>query len=135
VVLNYDDSNSRRVVEQCYRTAKTLVNPISDFTDDDVWEFIRTNGLKYCKLYDEGWNRMGCIGCPMGNRRGQEKQFARWPHMRKYYISAFDEMLRVRKERGLTSKMNWQTGEDVMRWWLGYDKTSNPDQITIEDLE
>lgn len=111
------------------------MNPISDFTEDDVWEFIKLYNLPYCPLYDEGYMRMGCIGCPMGNRRMQEAQFKRWPHMRKYYVNAFDEMLRVRKKRGLTNKMNWNTGEDVMRWWLGYDKKSNPDQMSIEDLE
>ena len=135
MVLNYDDANSRRVVEHCYRTSKTLVNPISDFTESDVWEFIRKYDVPYCKLYDEGWTRMGCIGCPMGNRRLQEAQFQRWPHMRRYYVSAFDEMLKVREAKGLTNKMNWQTGEDVLRWWLGYDKKSNPDQMTIFDLE
>ena len=135
VVLNYDDSASRRVVESCYRTSKMLVNPISDFTEEDVWDFIKLYNLPYCSLYDEGWTRMGCIGCPMGNRRGQEAQFNRWPHMRRYYVSAFDEMLRVRKERGLTNKLNWNTGEDVMRWWLGYDKKNNPEQMRIDDLD
>jgi hypothetical protein len=71
----------------------------------------------------------------MGNRRGQEAQFNRWPHMRRYYVSAFDEMLRVRKERGLTNKLNWNTGEDVMRWWLGYDKKNNPEQMRIDNLD
>ena len=134
MVLNYDDAASRRVVEQCYRTAKTIVNPIADFTDADVWEFIHKYNVPYCKLYDDGFSRMGCIGCPMGNKNGREIQFARWPHMRKYYVSAFDEMLKARIERGLTNKLNWQNGEDVMRWWLGYDKNSNPDQITFDDM-
>ena len=134
VVLNYDDAASRRVVEQCYRTAKTIVNPIADFTDADVWEFIHKYNVPYCKLYDEGFSRMGCIGCPMGNKRGREMQFARWPHMRKYYVSAFDEMLKVRESRGLTNKLNWQNGEDVMHWWISNASKANVDQIHIDDL-
>ena len=55
--------------------------------------------------------------------------------MRRYYVSAFDEMLRVRQERGLTNKMNWNTGEDVMRWWMGYDKKYDPEQMKIDDLK
>lgn len=55
--------------------------------------------------------------------------------MRRYYVSAFDEMLRIRESKGLSNRMNWKTGEDVLRWWLGYDKTWHPDQLRIEDLE
>ena len=134
VVLNYDDAASRRVVEQCYRTAKTIVNPIVDFTDADVWEFIHKYNVPYCKLYDEGFSRMGCIGCPMGNKQRREIQFARWPHMRKYYVSAFDEMLKIRESRGLTNKLNWQDGEDVMRWWISNALKANADQMHIDDL-
>ena len=78
---------------------------------------------------------MGCLGCPMGNRRLQEAQFQEWPHIKKYYLSAFDEMLKRRQEKGLGNNSNWNCADDVMLWWLGYNKKSNPDQMTIEDLE
>lgn len=133
-MLNYDDADSRRVVEQCYRTAKTIVNPIVDFTDSDVWEFIREYDVPYCKLYDEGFTRMGCIGCPMGNKYGREMQFARWPHMRRYYVSAFDAMLKARAERGLTNKLNWKDGRDVMYWWINNAAKVDIDQMNIDDL-
>lgn len=77
---------------------------------------------------------MGCIGCPMGSTRQKEEQFRKWPHMRKYYVHAFDDMLRIRKERGLENKQNWKNGEDVMNWWLGYWGKNNPDQMHIDDL-
>ena len=75
-----------------------------------------------------------CIGCPMGNKIGREMQFARWPYMRKYYVSAFDEMLKVRAERGLINKLNWQNGEDVMRWWISNVAKVDAGQMSIEDL-
>ena len=134
VLLNYDDAASRRTVEQCYRTHKTMVNPIIDFTDEDVWEFIKLYDLPYCSLYDEGFKRLGCVGCPLGGYASQRREFERWPHYKKLYTSAFDEMLKARIERGLTTKLNWQNGEDVMRWWLGYDQNNNPEQITFDDI-
>lgn len=38
IVLNTDNDESRRLVEHCYRTTSTMVNPIIDWTDDDVQE-------------------------------------------------------------------------------------------------
>lgn len=134
VVLNYDDSDSRKIVEHCYRTAKVIVNPIADFAEDDVWDCIHQYNLPYCKLYDEGWKRLGCLGCPMGNTRIQEFQFEKYPHIKRYYLNAFDAMLKERERKGLVNRCHWNNAEDVMRWWLGYDKKSNPNQIDIEEL-
>jgi len=53
--------------------------PILDWSDEEVWQFIRESQLPYCCLYDEGFKRLGCIGCPMAGRKGRLRQFARWP--------------------------------------------------------
>lgn len=116
VVLNYDDDNARRSVEHCYRMDKTLLNPIIDWTDDDVWQYHKEKGLPHCCLYDEGFNRMGCIGCPMGGAKKQKREFDRWPKYRELYIRAFERMIAARKADGLPGE--WETPEDVMRWWL-----------------
>lgn len=116
IVMNYDDSPTRRTVEMCYRTHKTLVNPIIDWEDEDVWEFIHTYNIPYCSLYDEGWKRLGCVGCPLGGEAAMKRELERWPAIRKLYIRAFERMITRRKERGMPCQ--WETGEDVMRWWL-----------------
>ena len=135
-MLNYDDAASRRVVEICYRTHKTLVNPIENFTNEDVWEFIQTYDLPYCKLYDEGFRRLGCVGCPLGGYASQRREFERWPQYRKMYVSAFDEMLKSRIESGKTEHVGlWNDGEGIMRWWIGYEKKHDPAQMTIAELE
>lgn len=134
IVLNYDDAESRRTVEMCYRTHKTLVNPIIDWTDDDVWEFIKEQNLPYCSLYDEGWKRLGCVGCPMGGEAVMEAEFARWPSIRRIYIKAFEDCIKARKDSGL--KCGWKTGEDLMRWWLKADGAPQLNgQMSIFDEE
>lgn len=55
IVLVNDNSESRRMIEQCYTRQKTTVNPIIDWTDKEVWEFIRAHGIHYCELYNEGF--------------------------------------------------------------------------------
>lgn len=57
VILNDDNDENRRLVEQCYRTRKTMVNPIVDWTDEDVWDFLNGSGIEHCCLYDEGFKR------------------------------------------------------------------------------
>lgn len=125
VVLNNDNEASRKMVETCYQRNKTVVNPIIDWSDEDVWEFIHEYNVPYCKLYDEGFKRLGCIGCPMSAHQAEE--FRRYPKMARSYIRAFDRMLNVRKEKGLNCE--WKTGEEVMVWWLG-EKT-----LTIEEIK
>ena len=92
VVLNDDNDEERRMVEQCYRTRKTLVNPIIDWEDEDVWDFIKGNGIPYCCLYDEGFTRLGCIGCPLGGKN-MKRDFNRWPKFKALYEMAFERML------------------------------------------
>lgn len=93
VIMNDDNDVNRRMVEQCYRTRKTMVNPIVDWTDEDVWEFLNSNGIKHCCLYDEGYTRLGCIGCPLSGTRNMVRDFKRWPKYRVLYINAFKRMI------------------------------------------
>ena len=58
LILNTDNDENRRMVEMCYRTHKTLVNPIIDWPDEDVWEFIKRYNVPYCELYDFGFKRL-----------------------------------------------------------------------------
>lgn len=133
IVLNEDNSESRRTVETCYRTQKTLVNPIIDWTDEDVWQFIRENGLRYCSLYDDGFSRLGCIGCPMNTKVAD--QFIRWPKYKQAYIHAFDRFIARRRAKGNDGKIKWKTGQECFDWWTGNnadDPTEMNGQIEME---
>lgn len=91
--MNDDNDENRRAVEHCYRTQKTMVNPIVDWTDEDVWEFLNSNNIPHCCLYDEGFTRLGCIGCPLSGSKHMERDFARWPKYKELYIKAFQKMI------------------------------------------
>ena len=93
VIMNDDNDANRRMVEQCYRTQKTMVNPIVDWTDKDVWDFLNENGIPHCSLYDEGYTRLGCIGCPLAGTREMLRDFERYPKYRENYIRAFQRMI------------------------------------------
>ena len=117
MLMNDNDAN-RRTNELCMQKNKMVVNPIIDWKDSDVWEFINSEHIETCDLYKCGYDRVGCIGCPMaGNKR--YKEFADFPKYKQSYIRAFERMLNVREEKGLETK--WKTGEDVFRWWMNDD--------------
>lgn len=93
VIMNDDNDENRRMVEQCYRTRKTMVNPIVDWTDDDVWNFLNSHNIPHCCLYDEGFDRLGCIGCPLSGSANMIRDFERWPKYKENYIRAFQRMI------------------------------------------
>ena len=58
VVLNLDNSETRRIVENCYRTQKTLINPLIDWDDDFLYWYIRNENIDLNPLYGCGWGRV-----------------------------------------------------------------------------
>ena len=129
------------MVELCYRTHKVIVNPLIDWTNEDIWEFIKIYHIPYCGLYDEGCSRLGCICCPLGNSNSMKRELQRWPQYKAFYIKTFDAMIERRKERGMKlGHPLWQDGEGVMRWWIGeYEnqaigQTYLFDEESIEDI-
>lgn len=122
-ILVNDNTDARSEIEECPTLHKLLLNPIVDWTDADVWEFIRAEKIPYCELYDEGFARLGCIGCPMAKQHGREREFFRWPKYRAAYLKSFDKMLQERWRRGKLDS-SWRMGttaQDVFRWWMEYD--------------
>lgn len=115
MILMNDNVASRRMTELCMQKNKMVVNPIIDWIDTDIWEFICQEHVRTNPLYQCGYDRVGCIGCPMAGKK-RWKEFADFPAFKFNYIKAFDRMLQERKRKGLTSK--WKTGEEVFLWWM-----------------
>ncbi len=122
---------TRQAFEQSTRDKSTwFVHPIIDWTELDVWEFIEKHKLKYCSLYDEGFDRIGCILCPMTRTYQQDKQ--RWPKMVKAWKGALRKFW-DRKE-GSKAVTRWNTFEEFWLWWVDRDaKTKNLDQLDLFD--
>lgn len=135
MVLNHDNAETRAFVDHCYRTTSVMVNPIVDWTDKDVWEFLYHYRVEVNPLYEViaigctycpcGNNRIGCLVCPMQGRKGMIADLIRYPKYRDKYLRTFKRMLVARKKAGL--KTEWRDPESVMMWWVGDD----PRQLSL----
>lgn len=113
-MLRLDNRENARIVEMCYKDHTTTINPIVDWTDADVWEFIKEYNVPYCCLYDEGFKRLGCIGCPMGSKQQREYEFERYPKYKNLYMIAFQKM--IDNHGGALRKYN--NAEEIMRGYI-----------------
>ena len=127
-MTNYDPDNpTPEMFYHCQTWTRKVLNPIIDWTTEEVCEFIHEFNVPYCKLYDEGFKRLGCIGCPMAGKH-REYEFERYPKFKQAYIRAFDRLAEVNKSKGKTNmeayETKWRDGESTFKWWM-QNKASN----------
>ena len=87
-----------------------------NWTDQNIWQFIGEKDIQVCELYQCGYNRLGCLGCPLASKKQREKEMYDFPKYKQAYIRAFDRMIEERKRRGKDVK--WSCGEEVYLWWM-----------------
>ncbi len=63
------ESNTRKIIYKrtgCFNKEKNQLTPISFFTEENIWEYIKKYNLDYSKIYDMGETRTGCVFCMFG---------------------------------------------------------------------
>jgi len=75
---------------------KAQCTPMSIWTDDDVWEYIHRFNLPYCKIYDMGYDRTGCVFCMFGAHLDKEpnrfqKLQRTHPDLWRYCMKPYDD--------------------------------------------
>ena len=54
------------------------MNPLVDWTHDDVWKYIRENNVPYNALHDRGYPSIGCGPCTRAVQPGEHERAGRW---------------------------------------------------------
>ncbi len=54
------------------------LNPLAGWTHDQVWDYIRTNGVPYNPLHDVGFPSIGCAPCTRAIQPGEDPRAGRW---------------------------------------------------------
>ena len=53
-------------------------NPLVDWSDDDVWDYLRTHDVPYNALHDRGYPSIGCAPCTRAVAPGEDIRAGRW---------------------------------------------------------
>lgn len=93
------------------------VYPILEWTDKQIWAFIRLHKLPYPRFYDPPYNfkRLGCIGCPIATWN-QVKEFKYFPGYVKATINAIRKNMQNKPNNGLAA--NFQNAHEAFLWWI-----------------
>ncbi len=54
------------------------LNPLINFKEDDVWEYIKKHNVPYNKLHDQGYPSIGCAPCTRAVKDGEDIRSGRW---------------------------------------------------------
>ncbi|MDP4281519.1 MAG: phosphoadenylyl-sulfate reductase [Bacteroidota bacterium] len=54
------------------------VNPLFDWSEDQVWEYLRSHKIPYNTLHDKGFRSIGCQPCTRAVLPGEDLRAGRW---------------------------------------------------------
>lgn len=111
---NFDQWNIQHenVVSCINGKDKIMLSPIIDWTEREVWAFLNYYNIPHCSLYDKGYNRIGCILCPMANHKQKIRYIRDYPHVRKKWI----DTIKWLSENIWKKKI--EKPEIVFEWWI-----------------
>lgn len=97
---------------------RLIVNPIIDWTEQDVWEFIRYIGKPSCVLYSRGYSRVGCMFCPMASRKKLYKMIEDYPKYYQAFVRLIHRLRQLHIDRDGYDKYGALTDEEVFFAWI-----------------
>ena len=71
-------TNIRKVEIDHDHGAIVKLNPLAEWSEEDVWDYVRANDVPYNALYDRGFSSIGCAPCTRATRPGEPARAGRW---------------------------------------------------------
>lgn len=91
---------------------KILLSPIIEWTNADVWNFIRERKIEYCELYDKGYHRIGCMFCPMASVKTKQRDLKNYPGVANTIKKSIKELM----NNGKYPKCKDEN--EAFNWWI-----------------
>jgi len=67
-----------KVVEWDAANGLIKVNPLLEWSEAQIWDFIKLNDIPYNKLHDQGFPSIGCQPCTRAIEKGEDLRAGRW---------------------------------------------------------
>ena len=111
--VNITNADEEQTLGCIHGKESLLISPLIYWTEKDVWEFLNdVVKVPHCSLYDEGWHRIGCIGCPMNSHKQKMLENARYPHVKRGWIKAIKA---IQNGAGFKERyIAWNIREDMV---------------------
>lgn len=109
----------QQVESNCIRGKdKLIINPILNWSEQDVWDFLNYSDLPHCELYDRGYTRIGCLFCPMASRRSLQMQLRDYPKYAAAYIRLIHRIRAENRARDGYDFYGKASDQDVFMAWI-----------------
>lgn len=131
--FHFDNADDVKQTGACYTKNYFIINPLAYWSDDYLWDFIHSEHIEVNPLYDCGFSRVGCVGCPMAGKHRFE-EFERYPKYKARFIKLADDIIKKYLAEGKPNKYNFKNGQDYFDWWL-YGKKPVEEERSLFDLE
>jgi len=79
--LRREQSQARQTLQsEAWDDANGLIkiNPLLEWSNDDVWAYIHANRVPYNALHDRGYPSIGCAPCTRAVQPGEDSRAGRW---------------------------------------------------------
>ena len=79
--LRRDQSVTRqdmKLVEWDDNNKLIKINPLIDWSEEHLWDYIKENNVPYNKLHDKGFPSIGCQPCTRAIEKGEDVRAGRW---------------------------------------------------------
>jgi phosphoadenosine phosphosulfate reductase len=67
-----------KIVEWDAGNGLIKINPLLEWTEEQIWDFIKLNNIPYNKLHDQGFPSIGCQPCTRAIEKGEDLRAGRW---------------------------------------------------------
>lgn len=137
----YSEETDRELLEGCMNNPEwgeglLIINPLADWPDHWIWDYSAEAHLEQCCLYREGFDRLGCVGCPQASRECRERQFERWPGLKQVWMRVMERCVEERRQAGMSTTGYLETPQRLFEWWMtASEKMDRPEKEIESQLE
>ncbi len=110
---------------------KFVVRPLLHWTRNQERKYLRDKGIEWCDLYNKGFQRLGCILCPMASPEEKRLQSSYWPKIALAWEHSFERLYNNRVSSGNDSVKRWNSAHEMFNWYINETEKIPDEQLRM----